>query len=133
MKRTVLAYLHQCAKAAQEADTLGRPDWADKHWRRVGALQSRYLPAGDGFNVPTHMVSCSDRKITFATAFQHESTGADTDWTSHLVTVKPGFSGPVIDVSGRDRAGIKARIAKAFRAAFVEEVDVKTFCAEVDA
>lgn len=133
MKRTVLSCLYTCAKAAQKSDAKGRPDWSDRHWNRVGALQARYLPSGSGFNSGSFMTNCSDDKITFGTAFQHMNEhGVYTCWSYHTVQVKPGFDGPVISVSGRDRNNIKAYIAEAFLRALAEEIDVQAFCADVD-
>ncbi len=74
-------------------------------------------PHGSGFDVGTKLDTerCTRSKLVFSTSFHHmNDVGMYDGWTEHTVTIYAKFDGVEINVSGRNRNGIKDHIGDVF-------------------
>lgn len=116
--------LYECLALALDAlancERMGNGEWAPR-WRERLAKLERELPSGSGFDNGTRIDydrSTGD-KFVLTTAFHHMNDAGFYDgWTEHTVTIRPSFiSRFTVEVSGRNRNGIKDFIADSFASA----------------
>lgn len=93
---------------------------------RIEALD-KLLPSGSGLDLGPRLdqdASTVDRLVFSHCDYHHmEEHGAYAGWSEHTVTVKPGFLGLHVKVSGLDRNAIKEVIAELFDYALSENVN----------
>lgn len=104
----------------------GNTLWEDKHKARGDRIARDYLPHGSGFDNGTTLdwERSTGERLKLATSFHHmNDVGYYCGWTDHVVTVRAslGFSFE-LDVSGRNRNGIKEYISEAFHHSLGESV-----------
>jgi hypothetical protein len=91
--------------------------WADTWRERIEALDD-LLPRGAGLDLGPRLdlaSSTEDRLVFSHCAFHHMNEHGYYDgWSEHTVVVTPGFLGPKVRVTGRDRNGIKDYIGDTF-------------------
>lgn len=74
----------------------------------IKAIVGNQLPHGAGIDSEVVLEINDGSKLVFAFGFHHMNDGGYYDgWTQHRVTVRPSWQGIGIDISGRDRNGIK--------------------------
>jgi hypothetical protein len=86
-------------------------------WTPVLDTINAQLPRGSGFDAGSRFLpeDSTQSRLVFETAFHHmDDAGMYDGWTNHQIIVNPSFDGFDIRVTGRDRNGIKDRIAECF-------------------
>lgn len=89
-------------------------------------LAKEHMPSGSGFDCGTTLDPRSTaRMLVFCTEFHHmHELGHYDGWTEHQVTVVPSFICELdMDVSGRDKCGIKDYIHEVFYNSLMEDVE----------
>ncbi len=90
----------------------------EKWEEKAEEIVEEYLPSGSGFDSGTKIIweKTTKDKIVFQADFHHmDDNGYYDGWTEHQVTVRPGFLGMEISVSGRNKRDIKDYILDTFR------------------
>ena len=106
--------------AIENCERTRNHEWREKHRDALAAIMRDYLPHGSGFDAGTDLDdSSAPDRVRFITSFHHmNDAGMYDGWTEHTVTMRPSLvHGFVLDVSGRDRNGIKDYILDTFYAA----------------
>jgi len=115
MAMAIVAHKH-CEVGAVVAE-----GWRDRWAARLEHIERNALPSGSGIDAGTKIDvdrSTLD-KIVLTTSFHHmDESGGYNGWSDHTVVVTPSFvSNFEINVTGRNRNGIKEYLADTFRAA----------------
>jgi len=116
-KRSVAYLLSSLLEAMENCRKSGNAEWLEKHGQRIASIVSTYMPSGAGWDCGTKldMDKSARDKLVFYGSFHHmDDWGGYDGWTDHTITVRPGFTGPSITISGRDRNNIKAYIHELF-------------------
>lgn len=116
---TVAYFLYEKMQAAYNCRErgAGNPAYPDRHYEAIGYLVRNFLPHGSGFDsgVEIDMDDHRDERLILTTSFHHmNETGFYVGWTDHTVTVRPGFNGLNVTVSGKNRNDIKTYIREMF-------------------
>lgn len=110
-------------RSAKLVDRAGDTAFAHKamcvEWRDyLEAQVKEHAPSGSGFDSGTYLdyAKSTPAKLVFVTAFHHmNDAGFYVGWSHHTVVVTASLLyGVDIQVTGRDRAGIKQFIAEQF-------------------
>jgi len=99
-------------------------EWRD-HWEdRIIKIVKDRMPSGSGVDCGTEfdLEESNDKKLVLHCSFHHMNDGGYYDgWTGHTITVTPGWSGPDIKISGRNRNDIKDYLGDLFHEALNAE------------
>lgn len=115
-----------CEKRAATTNDSHAKEWFDRHSERLAALERCYLPSGAGIDSGTKidLLRSEPDKLVFHTSFHHmKDVGYYDGWTEHTITVRPGFNGLQIAISGRDPNGIKEWLHQTFEEVLSEMID----------
>ena len=113
-------HLHSRFHALRNCERSGNTEWVDRHLESIASMVSGFLPSGSGWDCGTNydLDDWSDIKMTFHGSYHHMDNGGSYDgWTEHRITVRPTFDGIDIQISGRDRNGIKEYLGDIFYSA----------------
>lgn len=125
MTRIVYRELASAFEAYQNCIASGNDVWRDRHEDKVNLLCEDYLPHGSGFDSGTTFDWEQSRvnRIILHTEYHHmDECGGYDGWSEHDVIVTPGWYGPELRITGRDRDGIKDYMYDVFRDCLEEEV-----------
>lgn len=112
---TVAQALYAAIVARENCQNSGNAIWL-ANWSKYIADIMDTAPSGSGIDNGTRLINDCDELgkrtkpncLRFDVDFHHMSEHGYYDgWTSHVVTVRPTFHGISVDISGRDRNGIK--------------------------
>lgn len=107
--------LHYC-----EAAQTNQPHHADNAANARERLQIMQdeLPSGSGIDGGTEidLDESTDKKIVLTQSFHHMNDGGMYDgWTDHKMILTPAFDGYDLEITGRDRNGIKEYFSDIYR------------------
>lgn len=92
---------------------------------RILSIVKEYLPSGSGIDTGTKI--CFERsrqnKIVLFCEYHHMTNGFYDGWTAHYITIRPSFQGIRIDISGKDRNGIKDYLYDTYHAALTSNYE----------
>lgn len=91
---------------------------------RITNLVKEYLPSGAGINCGTNLSfeRSRENKIVLFCEYQHMNEAGYYDGGStHYITIRPSFQGIRIDISGRDRNGIKDYLYDVYHFALTQD------------
>lgn len=100
-------------------------EWQDKHMTEIMRIQDNNLPHGSGIDngCQINVEKSTSDKVVIRTSFHHmDENGGYDGWTNHTLTIKPGFQGISMNISGSDRNGIKDYLFEIFESALTEEI-----------
>lgn len=121
--QTLAERIAQKLAAIRNCERSGNQEWLERHSVELLLLMHK-MPSGSGFDAGTQleMNESNHEKLVFTTSFHHmNDVGMYDGWTQHKVTVKPSFMfGFVLQISGRDKRGIKDYIAECFNTVLSE-------------
>jgi len=101
--------INNCAKSKNE-------EWLERHQQTLHNIMEK-APHGDGIDGDGIEFSHGSEKVLqFSVSFHHmDENGYYDGWSKHIVTVKPSLLDRFeIQVSGRDRNGIKELLRQTF-------------------
>jgi hypothetical protein len=100
--------------------------WAEIHREALARLEAK-LPSGSGWDSGTTFdrEKSNSHQLIFSGDFHHMNEHGSYDgWTSHIIRVRPTFTGMDVTVSGSRRNDIKEHLAELFYTVMNETVDV---------
>ena len=100
--------------------------WYAKNLDEVLRIVKEDLPHGSGIDngVKIDLEACDHTKLVFTFGFHHMDDNGFYDlWTEHKLTVRPGWQGPDIKISGRDHRAIKEYLYELFNHALTREIE----------
>lgn len=107
----------------------GNTEWANNHHETIQALCKEHMPHGSGLDLgaftPMLVGESHAEELVFRADFHHMNEHGFYDgWTEHKVKVRSSLAfGFVLQVTGRDRNGIKDYIEEIFHEALNKEVE----------
>jgi hypothetical protein len=124
-KRPLYQVLATLSEAIDNCRDSGNTEWATKHGAEMDRLCREYLPSGSGFDSGTKVASYGGPVLTLTADYHHmDAHGSYSGWTYHRVVVLPNLAhGFYLNVTGRDKNGIKDYIAETFDAALRSEME----------
>ena len=82
-------------------------EWV-KRWSLMITALCTLLPSGSGIDDGTRVQEVDSRRVILELTFHHLNDVGNYDgWTEHKIRVTPGWRGPELTISGRDRNEIK--------------------------
>lgn len=95
----------------------GTPEWEIKHSETIEKLIKQFLPSGAGIDNGVRLDGTSKpEKLVFTFGYHHmNENGMYDGWTDHKCVVRPSLQfGIVIDITGKDRNGVKEYLYQTF-------------------
>jgi hypothetical protein len=114
--QTLAGFIAATVGALQRCEKDGN-DFAVKHRELLEYIERNLLPRGAGIDSGTTIAysRCTDEKLVLLTSYHHMNDGGMYDgWTEHTVTVRAGFNGLLITISGPNRNEIKDYLHETF-------------------
>jgi hypothetical protein len=128
MTTTVQTIAHEIYKALDARKNCirfgGNGDWQSRWEAHLQRIARELLPSGSGVDSGTRIGELSGNGFTLTFSYHHmNSDGFYTGWTDHKVTVRPGFYGLEVSVSGRDKGdGFKHQLSEIYRHTLMSEM-----------
>ena len=122
--RTILRAFSESLQAMRNCEKSGNAEWHGRWLDYIAKLQSE-LPHGGGLDGKVEFVreKCNATRVVIFAEFHHmDSNGYYDGWTDHEIIVTATHCGLCIDVTGRDRNGIKDYLAELFYDALTRPV-----------
>lgn len=108
---TRIAELNQQIKNCKDSKNLL---WQEKAEEELEYIMKR-APSGSGFDNGTKLERAEAGVLVFRVGFHHmDGNGYYDGWTEHSVWARPTFTGLSINITGRNKNGIKDHIAETF-------------------
>ena len=122
--RTILRAFAESLQAMRNCEKSGNAEWHGRWSSYIAKLQAE-LPHGSGLDGKVEFIidKCNATRVVIFAEFHHmDSNGYYDGWTDHEIIVTATHCGLCIDVTGRDRNGIKDYLAELFYDALTRPV-----------
>ena len=122
--RTILRAFSEALQAMRNCEKSGNAEWHGRWSSYIAKLQAE-LPHGSGLDGKVEFIidKCNATRVVIFAEFHHmDSNGYYDGWTDHEIIVTATHCGLCIDVTGRDRNGIKDYLAELFYDALTRPV-----------
>ena len=128
--KTLVANFATLMQARANCRASGNNEWRHIHGRVLKRLADNFLPHGSGIDGDT-ILSCDDagwrERFFIHFNFHHmDELGFYDGWTTHMLTVKPTFTGIAMSVSGQNKRDIKNYLYEIFEHALTQTVPDET-------
>jgi hypothetical protein len=113
-------------ESLRNVERSGNNAWVAMHREALARLEAK-LPSGSGWDSGTTFdrEKSTSHQLIFSGDFHHMNEHGSYDgWTSHIIRVRPTFTGMDVTVSGSRRNDIKEHLAELFYTVMNETVDM---------
>ena len=113
--RTILRAFSEALQAMRNCEKSGNAEWHGRWSSYIAKLQAE-LPHGSGLDGKVEFIldKCNSRRVVIFVEFHHMKHGYYVGCTDHEIVATATHCGLCIDVTGRDRNGIKDYLAELF-------------------
>lgn len=121
MEKINTAKLASALQAMNNCTLSGNHESSEK-WDDYILDECKKLPSGSGIDAGCKMIreECTTKKMVFSFGFHHlNENGYYDGWTAHKLIVTPGWAGPDLKITGRDRNQIKDYLYQLFNELFI--------------
>ena len=110
MSKTLIQIIASTINARKNCSKKGNLGWFENHSAKLKYIEENSLPSGSGIDNGTRidLDRSTENKIVLYTSYHHMNEGGYYEgWSEHRITIKPGFNGIDIFISGRNKNDIK--------------------------